>query len=206
MRLGRLTWLVVVGALLALPMTASAQDGTLSGTVLDNTGGVLPGPTITAQNEATGNTFLAVTDETGAFRVPVRIGIYTITVEFPGMQGQAQSGVRVLVGQEVAMGAIELAVSTIQETITVTGEAPLLDVTSSDISGNIVSRQIEDLPLNGRNWLDLSLLAPGSRDNASTSVPQGRQGQHSDSEVSACTWLEELPGRSRAKPGRSPAC
>ena len=71
----RSAWLVLVGAFLILPVAAYAQDATLNGTVTDSTGGVLPGVTITATNDETGNTFVAITDGSGEFRVPVRIGV-----------------------------------------------------------------------------------------------------------------------------------
>jgi hypothetical protein len=67
-------------------------------------------------------------------------------------------------------------VSSLQETVTVTGEAPLLDTTSSTIASNIDPRQMQDIPINGRNWMDLTMLAAGSRTNASSEVPQDRQG------------------------------
>ncbi len=65
----------VIG-ILALPVFAYAQEATLSGTVTDTTGGVLPGVTVTAVHEATGNSFVAVTDERGVFQIPVRTGAY----------------------------------------------------------------------------------------------------------------------------------
>ncbi len=66
------TLLAIIGALLAVPGMGSAQEATLSGTVTDSTGGVLPGVTVTALHETTGNTFIAVTDQRGGFRLPVR--------------------------------------------------------------------------------------------------------------------------------------
>ena len=63
MTFGRFVWLAVAGAVLALPLAAYAQDATLNGTVRDNTGGVLPGVTVTATHEAAGTTFVGVTDE-----------------------------------------------------------------------------------------------------------------------------------------------
>lgn len=74
------------------------------------------------------------------------------------------------VGQLATLN-LQLAPSTFQETVTVTGEAPLIDVTSSTVSGNIDQRQVQDLPLNGRNWMDLAMLAPGSRANAGGESP-----------------------------------
>ena len=76
---------LIVGVLLTLPVMAFAQEATLTGTVTDATGGVLPGVTVTAVNDATGNTFTAVTDDLGIYRIPVRVGAYRITVELVGL-------------------------------------------------------------------------------------------------------------------------
>ena len=171
----RLVWLTLACAIVALPSLASAQDATLTGTIRDNTGAVLPGVTITATNEAQGTTFEGVTDATGNYRVLVRAGIYRVSAALAGFATVVRPGVELLVGRQVAL-SLDMAVSGLQETVTVTGEAPLLDVTSSNIAGNIDPRQMQELPLNGRNWMDLTLLAPGSRQNAATEIPQDRQG------------------------------
>ena len=175
MKVGRLVWLMVVGALFALPLVAHAQDATLTGTVRDNTGGVLPGVTVTATHEAAGTTFVGVTDENGAYRIPLRAGVYRITAELVGFSTVARPGIEMLLGREVALN-LDMTVSGVQETVTVTGEAPLIEISSSTVSGNIDPRQMQELPVNGRNWMDLSLLAPGSRSNAASEVPQDRQG------------------------------
>jgi hypothetical protein len=151
-----------VGALLMLPAAGYAQEATLSGTVSDTTGGVLPGVTVVGVHEATGNTFESVTDGTGRYRMPVRIGGYAITAALPGFQTVTQTGVAVQVGQTATVD-LQLGVSTLQETITVTGEAPLIDVTNSTMSANIDARQVADLPIQGRDWTSLALLAPGNR-------------------------------------------
>src|SRR5258706_1098998 len=166
------TLLVAIGALLALPMMGYAQEATLSGTIPDSTGGVLPGATVTATHEATGNTFVAVTDDRGAFRLPVRTGAIRVTVELTGFATVNRS-VELLLGQTVVVN-LQMAPSTVQESVTVTGEAPLIDVSSSTVSGNIDPRQMQELPVNGRNWQDLSLLAPGSRANAGGEAPVRR--------------------------------
>lgn len=171
----RFGWLAVVVAFLALPAMASAQNATLTGIVRDNTGGVLPGVTVTATNEASGTTFVGVSDGTGAYRVIVVPGTFRITAELSGFGTAARPGVELRVGQSVALN-LELGVSSLQETVTVTGEAPLLDTSTSTIGTNIDPRQMQDLPLNGRNWMDLTLLSAGSRSNASGEVPQDRQG------------------------------
>ena len=74
MRSSLLRRLIVLGAILALPVTGYGQEAVVSGTVTDTTGGVLPGVTITAVHEASGNTFEAVTDERGIYRIAVRVG------------------------------------------------------------------------------------------------------------------------------------
>jgi hypothetical protein len=162
--------IVMSAALLALPIPATAQEATLSGTVVDTQGGVLPGVTVSATNEESGNTFLAVTDGTGMFRIPVRIGIYRVSAELEGFATVTRSGLQMQVGQQATL-SLQMAPSTVQETIVVSADAPLVDVATSTVSGNIDQRQVQDLPLNGRNWLDLTLLAPGNRSNAGGESP-----------------------------------
>jgi hypothetical protein len=163
-------WVVLVGVLLMFPAASFAQDATLSGVVTDSTGGVLPGVTVTAIHEESGNSFLAVTDGRGAFRLPLRIGSYRLSVELAGFSTVTRTGLQMQVGQQVSVN-LQMAPSSLQETVTVTGEAPLIDLTTSTVSGNIDQRQVQDLPLNGRNWLDLTLLAPGNRSNAGGESP-----------------------------------
>ena len=169
MRSRFLGW-VAVGALLALPVSAHAQEAVLLGTVTDTTGGALPGVTVVAVHEASGNTFETVTDERGAYRIPARVGGYTLTATLVGFGTAERSGVTLLVGQEANVD-LELTVGGVQETVTVTGEAPLLDITESAVSGNIDPLQLSELPISGRNWMDLSMLAPGARLNAVGEVP-----------------------------------
>jgi hypothetical protein len=158
--------LIVVGA---IPARGLAQEASLSGTVTDSTGGALPGVTVTAVHEASGNTFEAVTDERGEYRIPVRVGAYRVTADLAGFTPATRT-ITLLVGQQAVLG-LQLAVSGVQESVTVTGEAPLLDVTQSSLGGNIDTRQLEELPVNGRNWVDLVMLAPGSRSNAVAEQP-----------------------------------
>jgi hypothetical protein len=149
---------------LAVPAVVVAQEATISGTVKDATGGVLPGVAVRAVHEATGTQFEAFTDDRGNFRIPVRIGVYRITAELAGFATIQQMGLEVLVGQQVAMN-LTMMPSTISESVTVTGEAPLVNVSSSHLGGNIDSRQLSELPVNGRNFLDLTMLVPGARVN-----------------------------------------
>jgi len=160
----------LIGAILALPVTAYAQEATLSGTIVDSTNAVLPGVTVTALHEASGNRFVGVTDERGIYRIPVRIGAYQVTAELQGFATAARTGVQLLVGQ-IAVLNLQMAPSNLQETVTVTGEAPLLDLASSTLGGNIDPRQMSELPVQGRDWMSLALLAPGNRTTATGGAP-----------------------------------
>ena len=164
---------------LLLPVAGFAQEATLTGTLTDSSGAVLPGVTVTAVNNATGNTFTAVTDERGIYRAPVRVGVYQITAELQGFTTVARTGLQVLVGQTVNVN-LQMSPSTVQETVTVTAEAPLLNVSTSSLGGNVDPQQVQELPVNGRNWVALALLAPGSRTsstNATTPLPDRNGGE-----------------------------
>jgi hypothetical protein len=154
--------LILLCAIVALPAMAFAQEAVLTGTITDQTGAVLPGVTITAVNEETGNTFPTVTDGSGIYRMPVRIGRYTITAELQGFNKVTRTAVPLLVGQTATVN-LQMAPSALQETVTVTGEAPLLEISTSQIGGNIDARQMQDIPIQGRDWTSLALLAPGNR-------------------------------------------
>ena len=157
-------FMLIVLYFLMLPGAALAQEATIAGSVKDQTSGVLPGVAVHAVHEATGTQFEAFTDDRGNFRIPVRIGVYRITAELAGFATLQRMGLEVLVGQQVTL-SLEMMPSTVTESVTVTGEAPLVNVTSSQLGGNIDSRQLSELPVNGRNFLDLTMLAPGARAN-----------------------------------------
>ena len=156
---------VLVAALLLAPTFVFAQEAVFSGTVTDSTGGVLPGVVVRAVNEASGNSFEAVTDATGAFRIPLRVGVYEVTTVLAGFATTTRRGLELLVGQQVVV-TLQLSPSTIQESVTVTAEAPLIETTASSMGANIDPRQMAELPVNGRNWQDLLAVAPGARYNS----------------------------------------
>ena len=161
---------VVVAAFLLLPIQAFAQEAAIGGTITDATGGVLPGVVVRAVNEANGNSFEAVTDSTGKFVMTLRIGGYRVAAELAGFATVERRGVQVQVGQQAVLN-LQMAPATLQESVTVTGEAPLVDTTQSNLGSNIDARQVQDLPVNGRNFMDLTLLAAGSRQNFVAETP-----------------------------------
>ena len=111
-----------------------------------------------------------MTDERGAFRVPVRIGTFRIVAELSGFTTVTRTGIELLVGQTSTVN-IQMSPSTVSETITVTAQSPLIETTTSRIGGNIDPRQVSELPTQGRNWMSLALLAPGNRTNAQGALP-----------------------------------
>lgn len=134
-----------------------AQDASLTGTVTDETKAVLPGTTVTATNLETGATSVGVTDGRGDYRLPkLPPGKYKVEAELPGFGAVIVASVELLVGQNGAV-PFTLRVASVGEALTVTGEAPLVDTTSSQVAGNVDRRQMEQLPLQGRNWMELSL-------------------------------------------------
>jgi hypothetical protein len=171
--------MVMIAALLAMPATAVAQEAVLSGTVTDSTGAVLPGVTIAAVHLATGNKFAAVTDERGVYRIAARAGVYKLTAELPGFRAVTRDGLELLVGQVMIVN-LPMLQATAAETVTVTAETPLLNTATSSLGGNVDPRQVQELPVNGRNWMGLALLAPGSRTtavNAQTPLPDRNGGE-----------------------------
>ncbi|PYR66344.1 MAG: hypothetical protein DMF88_16645 [Acidobacteria bacterium] len=162
--------LVVLSAMVALPVAAFAQEATITGTISDSTGGILPGVSITAVHEASGNTFEAVTNDRGAFRMAVRAGVYQINAMLPGFGAVMRRELEVLVGQQATVN-LQMSPAALQESVTVTEEAPLISTTTSSIGGNVDPRQTQELPVNGRDWLSLSTLAPGMRANATDLGP-----------------------------------
>jgi hypothetical protein len=106
-----------------------------------------------------------VTDQRGAYRIPVRVGTYRISADLAGFRRIERMGVQLLVGQTVTLN-LQMSPSTIQETVTVTAEAPLIETTQSSVGGNVDPLQMTEVPVYGNQWMALALLAPGNRTTA----------------------------------------
>ncbi len=124
---------VFLWALLLATSSAFAQNAQVTGTVKDQSGGVMPGVTVTAKNNATGLTRTEVTDAGGAFRLVALLpGSYTITVELQGFNTQTLSNVSLAIDQTATLD-FSLKPASLSENVTVTGEAPIVDVSRSDV-------------------------------------------------------------------------
>ena len=122
----------------------------LNGIASDQSGSVLPGVTLTLTEETTGIVRTIVSNETGRIVLPaITPGRYTIRAELAGFQTQTRSGITIAVGQAVTIN-FTLPVGTQQAEITVSGEAPLIEVTQTQLGTNMSSQDIENLPMQGR--------------------------------------------------------
>jgi outer membrane receptor protein involved in Fe transport len=150
---------------LLCPRLASAQfdSATVLGTVVDATGAVVPGVTVTLKNADTGITATTVTDGQGNFQfLNVRIGTYSLRAELQGFSAAFVENIAVTVNARQRVD-LTMKVGDIGETVQVTGAARLLESESSDRGQVIGHEQIVNLPLNGRAYADLALLSPGVR-------------------------------------------
>src|SRR5712691_54626 len=143
------------------PAVAQITSATISGTVKDQTGGVLPGVDVVIKNLDTGLSRSVVTDANGYFTVPgLAPGRYEARASLQGFTTAVQTGIVLEVAQQAGLNVV-LKLGTTAETITVTGESPLVDVRTSALSAVVDKKTIEELPLNGRNYIMLATLQPG---------------------------------------------
>lgn len=159
----RLRVVLVVVLLATTGSLAFAQitSATLSGTIKDETGGVLPGVDVVIRNVDTERTRSVVTNANGYFTVPgLAPGKYETRASLQGFTTAVQTGLVLEVAQQAALDLV-LKLGTAEETITVTGESPLVDVRTSALSAVVDEKTIEELPLNGRNYIMLATLQPG---------------------------------------------
>jgi hypothetical protein len=143
--------------------TTFAQYNTaeISGTVRDAQGGALAGVTIAAKNSGSGLTVQRVSDDAGRFFVPaLPVGEYTITAELSGFRPFVQQGLMLQVGQKIQL-SIALQIGQLSDAVTVTGVAPLLQTANAEVSEVIDNRQVRQLPLNGRQFIQLAQLTDG---------------------------------------------
>jgi hypothetical protein len=143
--------------------TAMAQQttGTLTGRVVDEQKAALPGATVTARHTETGFSRTVTADGEGVYRLTaLPVGVYDITVELSGFGRTERRGIVLNVAQTLDVN-IELRVASLEETITVTGESPLIEATSSSVGGVVDVKRIENMPLNGRQFANLAATIPG---------------------------------------------
>ena len=148
---------------MAAPVLAQSQgaNGAIEGTVTDSSGGVLPGVTITITNAGTGLERSMVTNDKGLYRAPLLpIGTYKVVAELQGFKRFEQAGITLSVGQAAVVN-VSLSVGTINETITVNADSPVIDTSRIDIGHTMSELEVHNLPLVARNPYNFALVQPG---------------------------------------------
>jgi hypothetical protein len=200
---------LVVGALLSLvPVTPLFAQGALSevnGIAADQSGAVLPGVTITLTEETTGLVRTVITNETGRWVVPaLQPGRYTVRAELSGFQTQNRTGVVVNVGQAVTLN-LALPVGGLSDQVTVTGEAPIVEVTQTQVGTNITGQNIDALPTAGRQQYALLQLVPGLTPTLAAGSFEGAQysagGQSTSNNVFMVDGAYNNDDRTQSGPG-----
>ncbi len=143
------------------PATAQQTTGTIAGRIVDDQGAAVPGVTVTGRNTQTGFTRTDVSDAEGSYRLTaLPVGTYDVTAELQGFSRLENRGIVLSVGQTLDVN-MALKVASLQESITVTGETPLIESRSSSVGGVVDIGRIESLPLNGRQFANLAATIPG---------------------------------------------
>ena len=151
---------------------AQVTTGEVVGRVADESGGVLPGATITVQNLGTGDMRTTVATDTGDYLVTLLpIGNYLVRIELQGFSIQ-ESKVAVRSGEQIRVDG-RLRVGSVTETVSVTAEAPLLQTESATISTLVTESEVQDLPVNGRNFISLIQGVPGANTGAPNALGSG---------------------------------
>ena len=159
------TGLLTLASMLVFVTSAAAQGGvasstgTIQGRVTDAQGAVLPGVTVTATSPALIGQQTAVTSDTGNYRFPaVPPGTYELTYELSGFTNVKREGIQISLGFTATVN-VELALATLQETVTVTGDSPVIDTTSTRVVQNFKLEQLQSIP-NGRDMWSLLAVTP----------------------------------------------
>src|ERR1700694_1365349 len=152
---------LVLIMLTSIRVYAQVSGATLTGTVSDASGAIIPNAKISIHNVATGEVREVTTDAAGFYTAPNLLpGKYEVTVTSPGFSTAVRSGITLTVGAQQSLN-ISMTVGEVSAKVEVTGEAPDVQLTSSAISGVFSQSTVVELPLNGRDWTSLATLQPG---------------------------------------------
>ena len=152
--------------LVGMAATAAAQEAGVYGRVTDPGGDALPGATVTVTNAETGLQRTVTSGGDGLYQVPsLPVGTYSVMASLDGFQTVTNEGLRLQVAQQVTLN-ISLELAGVEEAVTVTASAPLIESRQADFSTVITEEQVEVLPMQGRKWLDLATLSPATSQDA----------------------------------------
>jgi hypothetical protein len=160
-RLGVLAFAGLLLVLFGESALAQSELATLTGTVSDPSGGVIANADITITNQGTNISTVSRTNESGRYLVPsLKPGVYSVTASAAGFKKYVNTGITLQVNQTARLD-IELTVGEVTQEVTVSSEAPLLEVSTSSRGSVIDQQKIVELPLNGRDYNQLAVLSPG---------------------------------------------
>jgi len=147
--------------IVSIPAAAQRSTANILGTVTDSSGAAIPNAMVTARNADNGATQNATTDASGRYRLAdLPVGTYDVTSENSGFESVVHKGVTLTIGAEAVVD-FSLPVGQLTQTVTVEGEVSTVETTSAALSNLVAPTQMRELPLNGRNYEQLILLAPG---------------------------------------------
>jgi hypothetical protein len=154
-------WLSGLCLLISLPLRAQVAGGTLSGSVTDPSGAVVANAQVVIKNSATGVSTTVTTNSDGFYSAANLLpGEYEVAVSATGFSTGVKKGITINVGSQPVFN-MALQIGTVANTVEVSTEAPIVQLTSSDISATVSATTVRELPLNGRSWTDLAALQPG---------------------------------------------
>src|SRR3984893_1130119 len=161
----RASWVALAvllfGILVSVPTGAQVAGGTVSGTIVDSSGGIIPGARISVKNVATGVTRTVSTNSDGFYTAPNLLpGTYDVSFVAQGFKTEVRSGITLTVGAAQVLN-LTMEIGTTTETVQVTTEASAVELASSDIGAVVSANTVRGLPLNGRSRTDLATLQPG---------------------------------------------
>jgi hypothetical protein len=160
---------------------AQVVGANLAGTVKDASGAAVPGATVSVKNVATGTVRELTSDSAGYYSLPnVLPGSYDVTFTAQGFGSQSATGINLTVGAQQVLN-VTLTVGQVNQKVVVSVEAPIVELASSSISGEVNATTVRELPLNGRSWTDLAALSPGvdtihTQPDFSTGADRGNRG------------------------------
>src|SRR5262249_31199891 len=157
------TVLLLISASMCISALAQSQvaSADLKGTIFDPSKAIIPGATVTAINVATGLARPTVSDQTGLYRFTLlQPGEYDVLVNMEGFAPQRRKGIVLTVGQSLIID-FNLQLGAVANEVEVTTAAPVIETQRTHQADTVTQRPIQDLPINGRNFLDFSLLTPG---------------------------------------------
>ena len=147
--------------LAAIPVAAQLPTGTILGTVKDSSGASIPGATVTLRNTDTNLTKTAITDQDGSYRFPeLAVGHYEMKAEAAGFRTENRTGLTLEITQQGVIN-FALQVGSTTQQVTVSSEIPMVNTQDSTLGATVNEQSMAELPLNGRNYIDLALYQPG---------------------------------------------